>query len=269
MFGPRQLSIETMRNMRTTLSSGLHNGLRTALSWPPSDAVAGPFDTLKNMFDWDALFIPEDGAYTDLTETTPAADTDLVYRWVSQGGLDIRLSQATSGNRPVYTEAAFGERAGMVFSGTDTMTYASNVLLTGDHFLFGVFKYSSLGTNFEGPIKTRNADGGDDRVVLMDGVFGTHQRLYTTPVKDFAPPTSGEVFGFDVSVASGAAWINTTKTSGTNFPRTNIDQLEIRPSSSFPTLTVGAIGYILKSKLTGGDTDITAIINELNSLYGL
>lgn len=231
-------------------------------------AAPDPFATLKAMFDWDGYFIPEQEAYTDAFGTVPATDTDLVYRWESQGTIAAVFNQSTSGNRPVYTEGAFGDRAGMVFSGTDTMTYLSNILLTGDHFLFGVFKYSSNGANNEGPIKTRNADGGDDRVILLDGVFsGAQQRWYTTPVYDFSPPTIGNVFGFDVSVASGAAWIGTTKTAGRNAYRTNIDQLELRPSASFPTLTIGAIGYILKSKLTGGDTDILEIINELKTLY--
>lgn len=239
-------------------------------SVPVYDVVTDPFATLLGMFDWDALFIPEKDSFTDLTETTPALDTELVYRWVNQGGLSLRFSQATSANRPVYTSGAFGDRAGLVFSGTDTMTYASNVLLTGDHFLFGVFKYSSNGANNEGPIKTRNADGGDDRVILMDGVFsGAQQRWYTTPVYDYQPPTTGKVFGFDVSTSAGSAWEDTTKTMTRNVSRTNVDQVEIRNASGFPTLTVGALGYILKSKLTGGDTDILAIINELKTLYGV
>jgi hypothetical protein len=245
------------------------DGSRTPWVGPLTDIVSDPFAILRAAYDWDAFFVPESGAYTDLAEATAATDGADVYRWVNSKGLSLRFTQRTAGNRPTYTANAIGTRAGMVFSGTDTMTYDSNVLLTGDHFLFGVFKYSSNGLNNEGPIKTRNADGGDDRVILMDGVFGTSQRLYTTPIKDFAAPTTGNVFGFDVSVASGSAWESTTKTSGTNFAKTNIDQLEIRPAAAFPTLTVGAIGYILKSKLTGGDTDILAIINDLKTLYGI
>lgn len=232
-----------------------------------SGGAVDPFSTIRG-YGWDALFIAEELTYTDLGETTLATNGQSVYRWVSSDGLSLRFSQATSGDRPIFTAGEFGDRSALVFSGTDTMTYASNVLLTGDHTLFMVCKYASPGGNFEGPIKTRNADAGDDRVILLDGVFaGAQQRLYTTPVADLNPPTTGAVLTFDVATSGGAVWWNTTKTGSLAYPRTNIDQVEIRPSTSFSTLSIGFIGYILKSKLTGGDSDISSIIAELQTLY--